>query len=69
MAAPKKFDRDIAVDWSGAREDAHRKKIRTADLKKGSCELRNNRTREEVTQWLIDDAGTGSVLVGLDFVF
>ena len=63
--------RFIAVDWSGAKSGAEqRRRIVTADWHAGTITLTAGRTREETTEWLIDQARTTPRLaVGMDFSF
>ena len=64
------MERVIAIDWSGAKLGAERK-IWIAEARDGDLVLiENGRSREEVTRWLIEEAGKGDrLLVGIDFAF
>jgi hypothetical protein len=61
----------IAVDWSGARSVAEqRRRIVAADWNAGAITLTAGRTREETTEWLIEQSRrTPATVVGLDFSF
>jgi hypothetical protein len=63
--------RFVAVDWSGAKAQAEqRRRIVVADWREGSITLSADRTREETTQWLIQQSlATPRMVVGLDFSF
>ncbi len=70
---PPRFDRFVAIDWSGAKGRRHRG-IAVAELETGSCAPRlvapphpRGWARAEVTDWLLGLAGR--VLAGFDFSF
>ena len=64
--------RCIAVDWSGdARLNAQREHIWVAEAEQGRLVgLENERTRDEVVDWLLEQIHEGgSLVIGLDFAF
>jgi hypothetical protein len=64
-------ERIIAIDWSGAkRASTQRKTIWVADWRAGRVSLESGRTREDVVNWLLEQAETSKeIIVGLDFAF
>lgn len=64
------IDRTIAIDWSGAKKGAE-KKIFAAVVENGELlELKNGRTRQEIGQWLRQEAANNPhFVVGFDFPF
>ena len=68
--APEQPARAVAVDWSGALAGA-RRKIWVAEAAGGRLtRLENGRTREEVAEYLVAEAGRNpAMVVGFDFAF
>lgn len=71
------FDRVIAIDWSGRKNDRGQRNAiwacETAIDRNGRwciLGLRSGRTRDETADWLVGQAaGGGRLLVGIDFAF
>jgi hypothetical protein len=61
----------VAIDWSGARDArTQRRTIWIADWQDGRVALEDGRTREQVCEWLLEQAAlTPRMVVGLDFAF
>lgn len=63
--------RVIAVDWSGRKGSDQKRFLWVAEAVDGELvSLENGRSRSEVVDWLIDEAGRdNNLVVGLDFAF
>jgi hypothetical protein len=65
-------DRIIAIDWSGSKDfRLQRKHIQTAIASEDGLALFGNKTREELINWLKDEADcfNAPTVIGLDFAF
>jgi hypothetical protein len=64
-------DKIIAIDWSGRKDTSgQRRHIWAASWIKNKITLEANRTREELTDWLIQQSQqTPNLVIGVDFCF